>query len=165
MSENIFSYSEKSVIRQILDEIAESVFYDLDNLDVESDWEEEEEIRQEDVDSNELASKMYEDVLESYLDKLREYQKLSMDDSATIQCMGILKGIYKFENESMKDFFECALYDNHENFKQVIEEWRKGNTDPRNLNEMDKFVIENFPEWHKDILSIEKYSGENHVSA
>ena len=165
MSENIFSSYEKSVIRQVLDEIAESVFYDLDNLDVESEWEDEEELRQEDVDPNELASKMYEDVLESYLDKLREYQKLSMDDSATIQCMGILKGIYRFENESMNNFLEWGLYDNHENFKQVIEEWRKGNTDPRNLKEMDEFVMENFPDWHEDILSIERYSGENHVSA
>ena len=26
---------------------------------------------------------------------------------------------------------------------------------------MDKFVMENFPEWHEDTLIIEKYSGEN----
>src|SRR5659263_649872 len=37
----------------------------------------------------------------------------------------------------------------------------KGNTDLRNLIEMDKFVMENFPEWHKDTLIIEKYSGKN----
>ncbi|HYN44403.1 MAG TPA: hypothetical protein VER35_00230 [Candidatus Limnocylindrales bacterium] len=93
---------------------------------------------------------MYEDVIESYLDVLREYQNNSRDDSATIQCMGILKGIYKFENERMNDLFDWGQYDNHKKFKQVIEEWRKGNTDPRNSIEMDKFVMENFPEWHED---------------
>ncbi|MBU3967884.1 MAG: hypothetical protein KKG76_11030 [Euryarchaeota archaeon] len=165
MTKNIFSSYEKSVIRQVLDQIAESVFYDLDNLDVESELEDEEEIQQKDVDPNELASQMYDDVMESYLDVLREYQNHSRDDSATIQCMGILKGIYRFENESMNNFFEWGIYDNHENFKQVIEEWRKGNTDPRNLKEMEEFVMENFPDWHEDILSIERYSGENHVSA
>ena len=106
MSENIFSSYEKSVIRQVLDEIAESVFNDLDNLDVESELEEEEEIQQKDVDLDELASKIYDDVLESYLDVLREYQNHSRNDSATIQCMRILKGIYRFENESMNNFLE-----------------------------------------------------------
>lgn len=150
MTKNIFSSYEKSVIRQVLDEIAESVFDDLDSLDVESDWEEVEEIQQKDVDPEEQASRMYDDVIESYLDVLREYQNNSRDDSATIQCMGILKGIYKFENERMNDLFDWGQYDNHKKFKQVIEEWRKGNTDPRNPIEMDKFVMENFSEWHED---------------
>ena len=110
MSENTFSSYEKSVIRQVLDEIAESVFNDLDNLDVESELEDEEEIQQKDVDQDELASKIYDDVLESYLDVLREYQNHSRDDSATIQCMGILKGIYKFENERMNDIFGWGQY-------------------------------------------------------
>ncbi|MCE8423817.1 MAG: hypothetical protein J5U16_07800 [Candidatus Methanoperedens sp.] len=165
LTKNIFSSYEKSVIKQVLDEIAESVFEDLDSLDVESDWDEVEEIQQKDVDPEELASKMYDDVMGSYFDVLKEYQNHSRDDSATIQCMGILKGIYKFENERMNDLFDWGLYDNHKKFKQVIKEWRKGNTDPRNLKEMDKFVMENFPEWHEDALNIEKYSGENNVRA
>ena len=56
MTKNIFSSYEKSVIRQVLDEIAESVFNDLDNLDVESELEDEEEIQQKDVDQDELAT-------------------------------------------------------------------------------------------------------------
>jgi hypothetical protein len=47
-----------------------------------------------------------------------------------------------------------GLYDSHKKFKQVIEEWRKANTDPRNLKEMDEFVMENFPEWHEDTLML-----------
>jgi hypothetical protein len=97
---------------------------------------------------------MYDDVIESYLDVLREYQNNSRDDSATIQCMGILKGIHKFEDERMNDLFDWGLYDSHKKFKQVIEEWRKANTDPRNLKEMDEFVMENFPEWHEDTLML-----------
>ena len=165
MTKNIFSSYEKSVITQVLDMIAESVFDDLDSLYFESDWEDDEEIQQKDVDPEELASEMYDDVIESYLDVLREYQNNSRDDSATIQCMGILKGIHKFEDERMNDLFDWGLYDNHKKFKQIIEEWRKANTDPRNLKEMDKFVMENFPEWHEDTLIIEKYSGENNVCA
>ncbi|HYN44404.1 MAG TPA: hypothetical protein VER35_00235 [Candidatus Limnocylindrales bacterium] len=49
MTKNIFSSYEKSVITQVLDEIAESVFDDLDSLDVESDWEEVEEIHQKEM--------------------------------------------------------------------------------------------------------------------
>lgn len=55
---------------------------------------------------------MFEDVLELYLEELRKFQKLSMDEEAKLHCMGILKGIYKFEIDAtteFKDFLEMIL--------------------------------------------------------
>ncbi len=95
---------------------------------------------------------MFEEELEPYVDELRKCQKLSMDEEAKYYCMGILKGIYKFEREATTEFQDWAVDDPHDNFIQVLKEWGKGNKDSKNLEEMDDFVKKNFPEWYEDIL-------------
>lgn len=134
------------------DVVAEGVFYDLDRLDVEDVWDNSGGTRHGYVDPYELASEMFEEALEPYVEELRKYQKLSMDEEAKLQCMGILKGIYKFEKEATTEFQDWAADDPHVYFIQVFEEWRKGNTDPKNLEEMDEFMKKDFPKWHKDIM-------------
>lgn len=133
------------------DDIAGSVFHDLNSLDVKDVWDNSGKTRYGYVEPNELASEMFEETLEPYIDELRRYQKLSMHEEAKLYCMGILKGIYKFENEASTEFQDWAVDDPHENFKQVLEEWREGNKNPKNLKEMDEFVKKNFPEWYKDV--------------
>ncbi len=88
----------------------------------------------------------------THVDELRKCQKLRMDGEAKFQCMGILKGIYKFEKEATTEFQDWAVDDPHENFIRVFKEWRKGNKDPKNLEDMDDFGNKNFPKWYKDIL-------------
>jgi len=134
------------------DDIAESVFNDLNILDVEELWKNSGRTRYGYVDPNELASEMFEEALEPCVDELKKCQKLSMDEEAKLHCMGILKGIYKFEKEATTEFQDWAVDDPHDNFKQVFEEWMEGNKDPKNLEEMYDFVKKNFPKWYKDIL-------------
>lgn len=95
---------------------------------------------------------MFEEALEPHIEELRKCQKLGMDEEAKLHCMGILKGIYKFEKEATTEFQDWAVDDPHGNFIQVFDEWRKGNKDPKNLEEMDEFVKKNFLKWYKDIL-------------
>lgn len=134
------------------DDIAESVFYDLDRLAVEDVWDNSGGTRDGYVDPNELASEMFEEALEPYIDELRKCQKLSMGEEAKLHCMGILKGIYKFEKEATTEFQDWAVDDPYDNFKQVFDEWGKGDKGPKNLEEMDEFVKRNCPEWYKDIM-------------
>ncbi len=133
------------------DNIAEHVFNDLDSLDVEELWENSGRTRYGYVEPYELASEMFQKVLEPYVDEFRKCQNLSMDEEAKLHCMGILKGIYKFEKEAITEFQDWAVDDPHDNFIQVFEEWRKENKDPKNLEDMDDFVKKNFPKWYKDI--------------
>lgn len=134
------------------DNIAENVFYDLEILDVEDVWKNSGSTRYGYVDPYELASEMFEEALEPYIDDLRKCQKLSMDEKAKLHCMGILKGIDKFEREATTEFQDWAVDDPHENFIQVVEEWRKENKNPENLEEMDGFIKNNFPKWYSDVL-------------
>ncbi len=83
------------------------------------------------------------------IDELRKCQELSLADEAKLHCMGILKGLYKFEKEAATEFQDWAVDDPHENFKQVLQEWRKGNKDPKDLEEIDEFIKRNCHEWYK----------------
>ncbi len=111
------------------EDIAESVFNDLDSLDVEELWENSGRTRYGYVEPYELAYEMFEETLEPHIEQLRKCQKLSMDEEAKLHCMGILKGIYKFEKEAATEFQDWAVDDPHDNFIHIFEEWRKGNKD------------------------------------
>jgi len=52
---------------------------------------------------------MFEDALESFIEELKKYKKLSMNKEAKTCCMGILKGIYQFEKESTSEFKDWAV--------------------------------------------------------
>lgn len=145
------------------DDIAGSVFRDLDGLEVEDVWDNSGGTRDGYVDPDELASEMFEGALEPYLDELRKCQKLSMDREAMLHCMGILMGLYKFEKEATTEFQDWAANEPQEYFVQVLEEWMNRNKDPKKLREMRDFVKRNFPEWYKDVPT--KILGEGHNAA
>jgi len=133
------------------DDVADGVFHDLDSLEVEDVWDNSGGTRHGYVDPYELASKMFEEVLEPYLEDLRKFQKLSMDEEAKLHCMGILKGIYKFEIDATTEFQDWSGDDPHVYFIQVFEEWEEGNKDINNLEEMHLFIKKNCAKWYKDI--------------
>lgn len=145
------------------DAIAESVFCDLNGLDVEELWKNSGSTRDGYVEPGELASEMFGEVLEPYIDELRKCQKLSRNEAAKQHCMGILKGIYKFEQEATTEFKDWAVDDPNEYFVQVLEEWMNVNKNPKKLEEMRDFVKKNFPEWYKDVPK--KILGEDRNAA
>ncbi len=69
---NISKRTEELALEYLIevdpDDIAESVFYDLDSLAVEDVWDNSGGTRDGYVDPNELASEMFEEVLEPYID-------------------------------------------------------------------------------------------------
>jgi len=133
-------------------DVADSIFHDLDSLEVEDVWDKSGGTRHGYVDPYELASEMFEDVLEPYLEELRKFQKLSMDEEAKLHCMGILKGIYKFEIDATTEFKDWSGDDPHVYFIQVLEEWEKGNKDHNNLDEMHLFIKKNCTKWSQNYL-------------
>ena len=134
------------------DDIAENVFYDLNCLDVEDVWKNSGRTRDGYVDPYELTFEMVEAALEPYVDELRMCQNISMDEEAKLHCMGILKGIDKFEREATTEFKDWAGDDPYENFIQVFNEWRKENKHPENLEEMVEFMKANHIKWHIDVF-------------
>lgn len=163
ISKRIEELALERLVKANPDDIAGSVFRDLDGLEVEDVWDNSGGTRDGYVDPDELASEMFENALEPYLDELRKCQKLSMEGEAMLHCMGILMGLYKFEKEATTEFREWAADDPHEYFVQVLDEWMNWNKDPKKWGEMRDFVKRNFPEWHKDVPT--KTLGEDQNAA
>ncbi len=103
------------------------------------------------MDPVELASEMFEEVLEPYIDEFEKCLELSIAKEAKLHCMGILKGLYKFEKEAVTEFQDWAVDDPHDNFRHILDEWRKEVGDLNDIEEMDEFIKKNCPEWHKDL--------------
>jgi hypothetical protein len=134
------------------DDIAESVFDDLESLQVEDVWDNSGGTRHGYVDPNELASEMFEEAIEPYVEEMRKCLALLRYDEAKLHCQGILKGLYKFENEGLTEFKDWATDDPNTYFIQVFDEWKEGNKNPEHLEEMQIYVKKNFQDWYTDIM-------------
>ena len=76
---------------------AEEVFWDLDSIAVEEVGDRSGRKRDGYVDPGEAAWQVFKEALTPELDSLRRFQRLGWTPQAKLQCMGILKGIYRFE--------------------------------------------------------------------
>ncbi|OPY30485.1 MAG: hypothetical protein A4E28_00250 [Methanocella sp. PtaU1.Bin125] len=132
------------------EQIAKSIFYDLNSLDVEELYCSSGRTRDGYVDPGERARDMFEEAVEPYIEKLKNYLELSMDDEAKAVCMGILKGLYKVGEKSINEVVDYAADAPSNSFSEVLDMWKEGNTDPEKLREMDQFVKNNFPEWYRE---------------
>ncbi|MCL4378259.1 MAG: hypothetical protein M1409_07770 [Actinobacteria bacterium] len=131
----------------IVEDIADEVFWELDSLEVEDVWDQSGSTSFGYVDPGEKAWEMFEDAIEPYLDELIKRQDLEMDEEAKKYCMGILKGIYKFEKESENEFKDWAVDAPEQNFEEVFDKWKKHCTNPDEIKEMKEFIGKNFPDW------------------
>ena len=75
----------------------------------------------------------------------KRYQKLSMDEEAKLYCMGILKGIDRFEKESKSGFKDWAVDAPGEYFGSILSDWKEECQNPQDLKEMEAFIIANCP--------------------
>jgi len=70
----------------------------LDSIEVEEVWDRSGRTRNGYVEPTEMAFPMFEDALDPFIEEMKKYQKLSMFAEAKNYCIGILKGISRFEN-------------------------------------------------------------------
>lgn len=152
ISERIKELALEYLVEVDLDDIAENVFYDLNHLQVEDVWDNSGGTRHGYVDPNELASEMFEEAIEPYVEEMRKCLTLLRYEEAALHCQGILKGIYKFEKEATTEFKDWATDDPHTYFIQVFDEWKKGNKNPEQLEEIQTFLKTNIHKWYTDIM-------------
>jgi hypothetical protein len=55
------------------------------------------------VDPYDLASEMFEEAIEPYVEEMRKCLALFRYEEAKLHCQGILKGLYKFEKEGSEE--------------------------------------------------------------
>ena len=91
---------------------------------------------------------MVEEVMDPYTQEMHKLLDLKMHQEAKLYCMGVLKGIYRYEKKSKSEFRSLATDIPGEIFGSVLEEWAKGSKDKDKM-EMKNFIREQCPDWFK----------------
>jgi hypothetical protein len=123
-----------------VEEVAEGVFWDLDSIAVEEVWDRSGRKRDGYVDPGEAAWQVYAEALAPALDSLRQFQRLGLTLQAKRQCMGILKGVYRFEKESHSEFKAWAVDAPAHYFTSTYQEWRRESTSKQDVAEVRRCV-------------------------
>jgi hypothetical protein len=89
-----------------IDQICEDAFYALDEIDVHELWNRAGPKTDGYASPEDTAVEMFEEALEPFVQELRRLLDLKMIPEATFYCMGVLKGIYKYQEESESEFKE-----------------------------------------------------------
>lgn len=147
VAKRIEEIAEVSLRGVDIEDVADDVYYDLNSLEVEDVWDNSGSTRDGYVDPTEYAWEMFEEALEPYMEDIKKYQKLSMSVEAKNCCMGILKGIYKFDTESTSEYKDWAVDAPSGIFEQVLDEWKEGQNSPEDIAEVEEYVKDNFSDW------------------
>ena len=130
-----------------MEEIALTLYEDLESLRVEEVWDRAGPTRHGYVDTGEVAYNMIEGVLEPFLEQLTKYQKLDMRREAQQLCRGLLLGLYRFDQESDSEFKDWAP-DAMPAFSQdVLEAWKRDQPDQAERQKMETFLAERLNRW------------------
>lgn len=128
-------------------EIASQVYLTLNLLEVEELWDRSGATRNGYIDPVDMAWDMFEEAMTPFLDELKKYRNLSMQNQAMCYCMGILKGIYKFEKESLVEYKDWAPDVPSEFFHQILDDWRKSRRSREDIKKMEEFIEKDCPDW------------------
>lgn len=132
--------------------VADEVYSALEFIDVHDLWDNAGPTRDGYVDVTELAWEMFEEALQPFLDELKKHQKMSMPTEAKYLCMGILQGLYRFEQESNSEFKGWAVDAPGENFRSVLDEWWDSCENTEDIEDMKTFIQENCSKWAKNFV-------------
>jgi len=130
-----------------IEEIAEDVFYALDGIDVHDLWDSSGPKRDGYISTENMAFEMVEEQLNTYYQELFRLCELNMAQESLRYCMGVLKGIYRYANESESEFKEWATDIPEECFGYLIGEWKKRCKRKGQVKDMTLFINEECHRW------------------
>lgn len=119
--------------------IAESVFFSLNDLDVEELWDNSGRTRYGYVDVYDLAFEMFESEIYPHVQEMERCLELNMHEHAKIHCMGILKGLRDFEHESGNEFIDWAA-DASSSYSEIVWEKYKAKASQEDYAEVEAFI-------------------------
>lgn len=129
-----------------VDEICENVFYALDGIDVHELWDRAGPKTDRYNSPEDMSVEMFEEALEPFVQEMRRLFNLKMHQEARLYCMGILKGIYQYKEESGSEFKDWASDVPGESFGYILREWGKNNNN-KDKKEMKDFLNNECPVW------------------
>jgi hypothetical protein len=129
--------------------VCEDVFYALDGIDVHELWDRAGPKTDGYTSPGDMAVEMFEEALEPFLQELYRLFDLKMHQEAKLYCMGILKGIYQYEEDSGSEFKDWATDVPGETFGYILDEWKKRGSNNQNKKEMRGFISKECHSWYE----------------
>ena len=140
LKEKIYQISMQVLCDIDSDEVMDDVYYALDGLDVEDLYSRSGKSRYGYVDPADESWEMFEEALEPSISEMKKYQGRALPDIAKKYCMGIIKGIQKFERESKSEFSDWVVDAPGESVERVIDEWKKGQPSEEDIAEVSQIA-------------------------
>lgn len=145
---------EEIFLNQVRDvdisEISDEVFSDLDFIDVEDLWDRSGSHRDGYTEPGEAAFEMIEEVIEPHLEQMKRLRSLGMFHEEMLYCIGVLSGLYAFEDEATTEFKDWAVDMAGELASQILAEWTNSCNSPKLMAEMKRFEAAGFCEERND---------------
>jgi len=138
----------ENILRNVeVEAVCDEVFSELDGIDVHELWDRAGPRTVGYTSPEDMAVEMFEDALEPFLQELYRLLDLKMHQEAKLYCMGILKGIYQYEQDSGSEFKDWATDVPGEYFGYVLGKWKKRNSNNKDKKEMRVFISNECPNW------------------
>ena len=153
LKKRIIELAEELFRNVDVEAVCDEVFDALDEIDVHELWDRAGPKTDGYASPEDMAVEMFEESLEPFLQELYRLFDLKMHQEAKLYCMGILKGIYQYEEDSGSEFKDWATDVPGESFGYILEEWKKRCNNNKEKKEMKDFLSKechNWYEWVKD---------------
>ncbi len=138
----------EEIIKEIdVEAVSDDVFFYLDGIDVHELWDNSGSRSDGYISPEEMAVEMIEEVLEPFNQEAMRLFDLNMSEEANLYCMGVLKGIYRFDHESKSEFKDWSVDVPGECFSYLFNEWEKRCKDTKEIKEMNSFLEKECSEW------------------
>ena len=148
LKRKIIELAENMLRNVDVNEICETVFDALDGIDVHELWDRAGPKTDGYTSPEDMSVVMFEEALEPFVQEMQRLLNLKMHQETKLYCMGILKGIYQYEEYSESEFKDWASDVPGESFGYILREWGK-NRNNKDKKEMKDFIKKEFPAWSK----------------
>jgi hypothetical protein len=135
-----------------LEEVASVLYGELDALEVEEAWAQAGRTRYGYIEPIEVADEMVGVVIAPFLEELRRYQALGMNEQVNRMCMGLLLGLYKFDDESTNEFKDWAGDAPTVLAEEVVRIWKDGRPSKADVEALRTFIEEALDGWCKRLV-------------
>ncbi len=147
MRKRIAEIAEDLIKDVDIDEICDSVFSTLDLIDVHELWDKSGSFSDGYTSPEDMAYEMVEEALDPFEKEVYRLFDLGMVQEAKLSCMGVLKGLYKYEHESKSEFKDWVADVPGECYDHLLREWRKLNKSKKEGKSMDTFLERECSNW------------------
>ena len=125
-----------------VDEITDDVYHALNSIDVDDLYSSSGKTRHGYVDPYDKAWEMFEEALFPFMHEMEINQKRGLPSEAKKYCIGIIKGLWKYEEKSHSEFKDWITDIPIDHISTVVEEYKEGNPSDEDIAEVMDIVDE-----------------------